>query len=247
MKLIRAVLKLPKIMGVIILLCFFGSFLNSCITFTPPQKTQSHRDSAYMTYLHTSQVLPINQVEHPDEYGNSKTTNVEYQHVLMSNRVKAVAADERNVWIGTDKGVSSLNRLTGKWTHYTMSDVLASDSVNDILINADLVWFATERGASQLNLGMWRNFDARDGLVGDNVTCIALDGDYAWFGTDGGLNRYDKRIDNWAALVRKTFGSLRTVFYRFDSMMAKGIRVVLRRPAVLPEFMKSSRSAEILI
>lgn len=56
--------------------------------------------------MHASQVVPITQT--------SKTTTVEYQHVLMSNHVKSVPADERNVWIGTNKGISSLNRLTVK-------------------------------------------------------------------------------------------------------------------------------------
>ena len=113
MKLIRAVLKLPKIVGVIILLCFFGSFLNSCITFKPPQnhppqRTQCHRYSVHVTHLHASQVVPITQT--------SKTMKIEYQYVLMSNRMKAVAIYERNVWIGMDKGVSSLNCLIGNQT-----------------------------------------------------------------------------------------------------------------------------------
>ena len=93
MKLIRAVLKLPKIVGVIILLCFFCPLLNSGITFTtppqnhPPQRIQSPKDSVHM--MHASQVVPITQT--------SKTTTVEYQHVLMSNSVKSVAADDRDV------------------------------------------------------------------------------------------------------------------------------------------------------
>ena len=62
----RMVLKLPKIAGVIALLCFFGSFLNSCITFTPPQiihpkEPNPLRDSADVTHLHASQVVPITQ------------------------------------------------------------------------------------------------------------------------------------------------------------------------------------------
>ena len=127
------------------------------------------------------------------------------EFTLISDRVRAIAADDRYVCVGTEGGVSLFDRAQNRWRHYTVSDGLASDSINDILIDGDQIWIATDKGVSRFDLktNSWRNFDRRDGLLSDRVNCIAKDGDYIWFGTEGGLNRYDKRIDSWAARTSK--------------------------------------------
>lgn len=129
----------------------------------------------------------------------------EYQHVLISENIRSIAADKNNVWVGTDKGVSRFIKSEGIWVHYTMMDGLSNDRVNDIAVDGNYVWFATDEGVTRFDTSKeeWRIFRSKDGLASDKVQCVVVDGDYVWFGTDRGLNRYDKRIDSWAVRSKK--------------------------------------------
>jgi ligand-binding sensor domain-containing protein len=134
-----------------------------------------------------------------------RSGEVAYQHVLISDNVRSIAADRRNIWVGTDKGVSRYIKSEGRWVHYTMTDGLSNDGVNAIAVDGDYVWFATDEGVTRYDISrdQWRIFRSKDGLASDKVLCVAVDGDYVWFGTDKGLNRYDKRIDSWAVRTKK--------------------------------------------
>lgn len=130
---------------------------------------------------------------------------VQREKVLLSNKIRCVAADDDNVWVATDRGVSRLSRADNTWTRYTKAGDLASDDVVSIAIDGDRVWFATANGVSQFDTSseQWKTFRKKDGLVSDTIQCIAVDGNYVWFGTDRGLNRYDTRIDSWALRSKK--------------------------------------------
>jgi len=123
------------------------------------------------------------------------------QRVLISNNVRCISADDNNVWIATDRGVSRFERATNSWIHYTKEDGLSSDNINAVAFDRGLVWFGTDDGVSQYNVdtGNWRTFKEKDGLKGKRVFRIAFDKNYVWFGTDSGINRYDRSIDSWSA------------------------------------------------
>jgi len=123
------------------------------------------------------------------------------QRVLISNNVHCISADDKNVWIATDIGVSRYERATKNWKHYTKEDGLSSDNINAVASDRNLVWFGTDDGVSQYNIdtGTWRTFREKDGLKGRKVLRIAVDVDHVWFGTDRGINRYARNIDSWSA------------------------------------------------
>jgi len=124
---------------------------------------------------------------------------------LLSNRVNCVAADDKNVWVATDRGVSRFSRNENRWTYYTRLDGLASDDVAAVALDGKWVWFGTSDGVSRYDTSSkeWKTFKKKDGLASDKVYCIAVDGNYVWFGTDRGLNRYDKQLDSWALRSKK--------------------------------------------
>ena len=70
------------------------------------------------------------------------------EKVLLSNRVRCVTADDNNVWVATDRGVSRFSREEGTWKHYTRAEGLVSDDVLAAAIDGSLVWFATSDGVS---------------------------------------------------------------------------------------------------
>ena len=123
------------------------------------------------------------------------------QRVLISNDIRCISADENNVWIATDRGVSRYQRATSSWMQYTKEDGLGSDNVNTVASDREWVWFGTDNGVSRYDTdtGTWQTFGEKDGLKGAKVLRIAVDVDYVWVGTNGGINRYDRNIDSWSA------------------------------------------------
>jgi ligand-binding sensor domain-containing protein len=163
----------------------------SCFTFAPPNQGK------------------IKQAQREEAIGEKDTGQGEIlrtkgeirnEKILLSNKVRCVAADDKNVWVATDRGVSRYIRKEGAWIHYTKSDGLVSDDVLALAIDGDWVWVATRDGISRYDAssGHFKTFKKKDGLASDIIQCIAVDGNYVWFGTDSGLNRYDKQIDSWA-------------------------------------------------
>ena len=102
------------------------------------------------------------------------------QRVLISNDVRCISADDKNVWIATDLGVSRYERATKDWKHYTKEDGLSSDNINAVASDRNLVWFGADDGVSQYNIdtGIWRTFREKDGLKGRMVLRIAVDVDH---------------------------------------------------------------------
>jgi len=165
----------------------------SCLTLTPNHRAKEQSGQEAVT-TDTG----------PDEFVKVKG-NVKREKILLSNKIRCVAADDNNVWVATARGVSRFSRQDQAWFHYTDSSGLVSDDVMAIALDADLVWFVTSAGISQYDTSSdkWQSFKRKEGLSSDNVQCIAVDGDYVWFGTDSGVNRYDKQIDSWALRSKK--------------------------------------------
>ena len=163
-------------------------WLASCFTINPNQVKQVQNKA-------TSDITELKQIRQSE--GS--------QRVLISNNIRCISADDKNVWIATDRGVSRLDRATNRWRHYTKDDGLSSDNINAVASDLNWVWFGTDDGVSQYNIdtGTWRSFKEKDGLKGKRVFRIAVGMDYTWFGTDQGINRYTRSIDSWSARTPK--------------------------------------------
>jgi len=183
--------KYITVFTIITLACLLS--IASCLTFTPGGGTPGQPEQEV-----------VKGDTGTDEFVKVKGS-VRREKVLLSNRVRCVAADDNNVWVATDRGVSRFFKNTEQWIHYTRSEGLVSDDVLAIVLDGDLAWFATTNGVSLYNTSSneWKIFRRKEGLASDNVQCIAVDGNYVWFGTDSGINRYDKRIDSWALRNKK--------------------------------------------
>ena len=180
-------------------------WLSSCFTFNPNQVKQAQKEAVSETKTPSGK----EKIE-----GFVKTKgNIYREKILLSNKVRCVAADDKNVWVGTDLGVSKFSRKENKWIYYTTLDGMVSDNVQAIALDGNLVWIGTSDGVSRYDIssGKWKTFKKKDGLASDTVFTIAVDGNYVWFGTDKGLNRYDKQLDSWALRSKKDGLSTNTV------------------------------------
>ena len=181
-----------KIIMMIITLIGLLSML-SCLTLTPNHRAKEQSaQEAVTTDTGTDKFIKVK--------GKLKR-----EKILLSNKIRCVAADDHNVWVATARGVSRFSRQHQAWLHYTDATGLVSDDVLAIALDDHLVWFATSAGISQYDTSSdkWQSFKRKEGLSSDKVQCIAVDGNYVWFGTDSGVNRYDKQIDSWALRSKK--------------------------------------------
>jgi len=171
-------------------------FLSSCFTLNP--------NGANELKSKTSNEAIGEGGEKSDQFVKAKGS-VRREKILLSNSVRCITADDKNVWIGTDIGVSRLSRKESRWINYTTLDGLVSDEIKAIAIDNNWVWIGTENGVSRYNIsdGKWKTYKKKDGLASDKIFSIAVDGNYVWFGTDRGLNRYDKQLYSWALRSKK--------------------------------------------
>ncbi len=85
-------------------------------------------------------------------------------------------AQHGNLLIGTDGGVSILNKATGRIRSYTLLDGLPNEIINAILADdKGRYWISTNRGIACLDAtsGQVRNYSAHDGLQSDEFTTNA--------------------------------------------------------------------------
>jgi len=130
----------------------------------------------------------------------------EYASSLVSNKIRAVAAEKDYIWVGTERGVSRYDKKRDMWQTYTTEDGLIDDKVSCIAVDENSVWFGTARGVTMYSKKShdWINFTTENGLPSNQVTCIAIDGNKVWFGTfDAGLAKYDQKIESWMTFTEK--------------------------------------------
>jgi len=195
------------LISLILLLC--ALWLTSCFTFNPNQVKQEQNEADP-----GSKDKKSSEKQGAKSDGFVKTKGKVYREkILSSNKVRCVAADDKNVWVGTDLGVSKFSRKENKWINYTTLNGMVSDDVQAIAIDGNLIWIGTSNGVSQYDIssGKWRTFKKKEGLASDTIFTIAVDGNYVWFGTDKGLNRYDKQLDSWALRSKKDGLSTNTI------------------------------------
>jgi len=129
---------------------------------------------------------------------------------IVSDFIYCAAADGKEVWFGTDKGVAVYNIKKGEWKGYTERDGLACNSVGDIGIDGEDVWFATLAGISRYNrrTGKWTTWTDYNPPGGRDekadvyrrvnagpysVDCLVVGKDHVFFP----YSAYDKKNDRW--------------------------------------------------
>jgi len=119
--------------------------------------------------------------------------NPQWINYTKSNSVYAFAEEGENMWVGTDRGLVKLDKITGNTTCYDRANSgLPHDVVNSIAIdNNGMKWIGTYGGGlAKFDGNDWTVYDtSNSGLPGDRVKTIAIDeNNTKWIGTyDCGL------------------------------------------------------------
>ena len=111
------------------------------------------------------------------------------------NYVRALAAEEEYLWVGTSGGVLQVNRKTGDLIRsYTRQDGLRNEYVFAIGIDPQGVkWFGTNAGGmTRFDGKEWKTYFPLHGLADYWVYAYAFARDGTmWIGTWDGVNRFD--------------------------------------------------------
>jgi signal transduction histidine kinase/ligand-binding sensor domain-containing protein/DNA-binding response OmpR family regulator len=128
---------------------------------------------------------------------NGKTNTFEHPHYPLSSGYNAVLYYDRqkNIWIGTDKGIDVIEKRTGKVKHYhsdnkNLNSLIAND-VNSITQDRNgLFWIGTKDGLSIFDQQQekFTNIDEKKGLPSNNISTILEDNNgLMWISSGNGL------------------------------------------------------------
>lgn len=146
---------------------------------------------------------------------------------IADNHLKAIMqpklSKKSELWFGTDKGISILDKETGKFRQILHEDEnpnsLSNNKIRAITEDNDgMIWIGTRGGGVNVlnNLdGKIKHYTYDPAIKGslseNSITCIFKDSDgHIWIGTyRGGLNKYNKESDSfqhWAFEPQSVFG-----------------------------------------
>ncbi len=118
-----------------------------------------------------------------------------------SKKVVSMAIDGEWIWVGSEKGLSALDRKTEEWkVFYSTQNGLSGNFVNAILVQPDFLWTGTNGGISRLSKAkkIWKTYSLREGLTETEIKSLAMVGQRIWAGgIGGGLFEYDPPSDRW--------------------------------------------------
>ena len=118
-----------------------------------------------------------------------------------AKKVVSMAVDGEWVWVGSEKGLSLLDKKTEGWkVFYSTQDGLSGNFVNSILSQSDSLWMGTNAGISHFQKAKktWKTYSQKEGLTETEIKSLASIGRKMWAGGIGGfLFEYDAVSDRW--------------------------------------------------
>jgi len=153
---------------------------------------------------------------------NSRCYYINKDNGLNSNRIKKIfIEDEKNVWIGTNKGLCHIfisDFTTSKYhtTSFTVWDGLPSNEINDIIKYEDLLWLGTDNGLVSFDPGSLNKIFTPLNI---NLECILVNENRINIRPDSNIYKsHENNITfNYKALRFKDPGKL-IYYYKLDGL-----------------------------
>jgi len=122
-------------------------------------------------------------------------------HNGVAKKVVSMAVDGDQLWIGSEKGLSLLDKNSEQWrTFYSTQDGLSGNFVNALLIDSDVLWAGTNGGITRFHRiqKTWKSYGTHEGLEELEIKSLAKVGEKIWAGAiEGSLFEYDSEADHW--------------------------------------------------
>jgi ligand-binding sensor domain-containing protein len=121
-----------------------------------------------------------------------------------AKKVVSLVANQDWLWVGSEKGLSVLDKKTEKWTSFfSAKEGLAGNFVNSLLLDPDFLWIGTNAGINRMSLKdrSLKTYGAETGLVDVEVKSLVKVKDQIWAGTPrGAIFIYDPATDVWSPM-----------------------------------------------
>jgi len=118
-----------------------------------------------------------------------------------AKKINSMAVDGESLWVGSEKGLSLLDKKTEVWKRfYSTQDGLSGNFINTILIQPDFLWVGTNGGISRFHKAkkIWKSYSQKEGLGEIEIKSLVRLGQKIWAGSmDGALFEYDPFSDRW--------------------------------------------------
>ena len=118
-----------------------------------------------------------------------------------AKKAVSMAVDGDQIWVGSEKGLSLLDKKTGQWKNFfSVQDGLAGNFINALLVQPDSLWVGTNFGISRLsnNRQTWKRYGLSERILDSEIKSLARVEDRIWAGTSrGSLFEYDPSSDRW--------------------------------------------------
>ncbi len=118
-----------------------------------------------------------------------------------AKKVVSMAVDGEWVWVGSEKGLSLLDKKTEGWKRfYSTNDGLSGNFINSLLVQPNFLWAGTNGGISRFDKvkKTWKTYSEKDGLTETEIKSLVSTGRKIWAGGIGGvLFEYDPIADHW--------------------------------------------------
>jgi ligand-binding sensor domain-containing protein len=118
-----------------------------------------------------------------------------------AKKVVSLAVDGDMLWVGSEKGLSLLDKKTEAWKgFYSAQNGVSGNFVNGILVQPDSTWVATNGGIGRFQKSQksWKTYSLKEGLAEQEIKSLIQVGKRIWAGGIGGsLIEYDPAADYW--------------------------------------------------
>ena len=118
-----------------------------------------------------------------------------------AKKVVSMAVDGESLWVGSEKGLSLLDKKTEAWKiFFSTQNGLSGNFVNAILVQGDSIWAGTNGGVSRFHKvkKTWKTYSQKEGFTETEIKSLVKAGERIWAGGIGGaLFEYDPGADRW--------------------------------------------------
>jgi hypothetical protein len=118
-----------------------------------------------------------------------------------AKKVVSMAVDGDSLWVGSEKGLSLLDKKTERWkSFFSTEQGLAGNFVNALLLDPPYLWIGTNAGLNRMDLGnqTMKTCRPKDGMADFEIKALAKVNDRIWAGSpQGSLLSYDPAKDVW--------------------------------------------------
>ena len=119
----------------------------------------------------------------------------------QAKKIVSMAADPETLWIGSEKGLSMLDKKKEAWKGFiSPQGGLPGNFVNALLLQSEYAWVGTNSGIGRFHKTKktWKTYTQKEGLTETEIKSLVKVGERLWAGGVGGsLHEFDPAQDRW--------------------------------------------------